>query len=212
MPDYTSVQWQSSALLVIDVQQDFVDGAFPVPGTSTMLPALRRLVEAYRLAARPVVHVVRFYPAGGSDVDTVRRAMVEAGARIAVPHSDGARIPAILTADESLDLPAEQLMAGEIVELGPGEVVLWKPRWSAFHRTALAGWLQERQITSVVVAGCNLPNCPRATLFDASARDLRTALVSDAVSNTTPQRLADVELIGVTVVDVDTVLGELARP
>lgn len=52
-------------------------------------------------------------------------------------------------------------------------------------------------MTTVVVAGCNLPNCPRATLFDASERDFRTVLVTDAVSGVTVERLADLERIGV---------------
>jgi nicotinamidase-related amidase len=52
-------------------------------------------------------------------------------------------------------------------------------------------------VDTVVVAGCNLPNCPRATLFDASNRDFRTVLVTDAVSQASPERLADVERIGV---------------
>ena len=29
-------------------------------------------------------------------------------------------------------------------------------------------------VDTIVVAGCNLPNCPRATLFEASERDFRT--------------------------------------
>jgi nicotinamidase-related amidase len=51
--------------------------------------------------------------------------------------------------------------------------------------------LRDRDVTTVVVAGCNLPNCPRATLFDASQRDYRTALVQDATSQVTDERLQD---------------------
>jgi nicotinamidase-related amidase len=62
----------------------------------------------------------------------------------------------------------------------------------------------------VVVAGCNLPNCPRATLFEASMRDLRTVLVTDAVSRTSDERIADLAAIGVrpaTTAEVVAALG-----
>jgi len=61
----------------------------------------------------------------------------------------------------------------------------------------------------VVVAGCNLPNCPRATLFDASERDLRAVLVTDTVSQSTPERLADFRLIGVNLLTAEQVVAAL---
>lgn len=74
---------------------------------------------------------------------------------------------------------------------------MFKPRWSAFHRTQLEQWLRGEGCDTVLVAGCNLPNCPRATLFDASERDFRTALATDAVSQISDERLADLARIGV---------------
>ncbi|WP_425584404.1 isochorismatase family protein, partial [Tsukamurella soli] len=71
-PDYTAPQWDSSALLVIDVQHDFVTGPSAVAGTADRIPALARLVAAFRGARRPIVHVVRMYAPGGSDVDAPR--------------------------------------------------------------------------------------------------------------------------------------------
>ncbi|MBC3763601.1 cysteine hydrolase family protein [Quadrisphaera oryzae] len=197
MTDYTSLHLERSALVVIDIQTDFIDGAMPVPGTEAALPALERLLDAFRAAGRPVAHVIRFYEPGGSDVDTVRRASVEAGAVVAAPGTAGSLIPARLTGGRVVELDHSALLAGEPQLLGPREVVLYKPRWSAFHRTGLERWLAEQRVDSVVVAGCNLPNCPRATLFDAAERDLRTALVTDATSQVTAERLADLQLIGV---------------
>lgn len=37
---------------------------------------------------------------------------------------------------------------------------MYKPRWSAFHATQLDSWLQSEKVDTVVVAGCNYPNCP----------------------------------------------------
>jgi nicotinamidase-related amidase len=104
------------------------------------------------------------------------------------------------------------LLAGRPQTIGEREIVLYKPRWSGFYRTALEAWLREQGCDTVVVAGCNLPNCPRATLFDASERDFRTVLVRDAVSQVTEERVADLERIGVNVVTVDSLRKAVGQP
>lgn len=210
MTSFIAPEWDSSALVVIDVQAEFVSGAMPVPGTADRIPALGRLVAAFRKAGRPIVHVVRLYVPGGTDTDLPRRAEILAGGEVAAPGSDGSQIPAeLLPHGERLD--SELLLAGGFQQVGPAEHILFKPRWSAFHRTDLEQYLRARGITTVVVAGCNLPNCPRATLFDASERDYRAVIVEDATSQVTPERLHDLTLIGVNVTDVASVEQELAK-
>lgn len=95
-------------------------------------------------------------------------------------------------------------------KIGAYEHIMFKPRWSAFYRTSLERHLRDQNVTTVVVAGCNLPNCPRATLFDASERDYRTVLVEDATSQVTAERLRDLTLIGVTLTDTRGVEQQLA--
>ncbi|ORA59749.1 cysteine hydrolase family protein [Mycobacteroides franklinii] len=208
MTSFVAPEWDSSALVVIDVQTEFVSGAMTVPGTADRIPALSRLVSAFRKAGRPIVHVVRLYVPGGTDTDLPRRAEILAGREVAAPGSDGSQIPAeLLPAGAQLD--PELLLAGGFQEVGPAEHIAFKPRWSAFYRTELERHLRERGISTVVVAGCNLPNCPRATLFDASERDYRAVIVEDATSQVTPERLHDLTLIGVTVTDVASVEKEL---
>lgn len=192
--DYTSPDLARSALVLIDVQNDFTSGAAQVAGTAELLGTMAQLVAAYRAAHRPVVHVVRLYVPGGSDVDPPRRAAIESGQQIAAPHTDGAAIPATLLAHP---LDYDSLLDGGIQHVAANEVVLFKPRWSAFFRTELDTHLRDLGVNTVVVAGCNLPNCPRATLFDASERDYRAALVTDATSQVTDERLEDLKLIGV---------------
>jgi nicotinamidase-related amidase len=47
---YCSPDWANAALLTIDVQQDFTLPGAPaeIPGTAEAVPAIRRLVEAFR--------------------------------------------------------------------------------------------------------------------------------------------------------------------
>ena len=71
-----------------------------------------------------------------------------------------------------------------------------KPRWGAFYETPPHALLRELGVDTVIVAGCNLPNCPRATLVEASERDYRTVLARSPRTDGTVFRRA-----GVTVLD-----------
>lgn len=206
---YLAPRWETSALLVIDTQVDFAEGgSTPVAGTRAVVPALVALVEAYRRAGLPVVHVVRLYD--GDDVDLVRRRAIADGARVVRPGSPGSAILPELVPAGAPSLDPDVLLAGRPQVLGPDEVVVWKPRWSAFHRTPLEGLLRERGVDTVVVAGCNFPNCPRATLTDASERDLRAVVVPDAVSGTTEEGLAQVAGLGVVLRSSSAVVAAVA--
>lgn len=210
MSEYTGPHWDTAALLVIDLQRDFLDdGVAPIPGTTAVVPAVAALATAFSAVHRPIAHIVRLYEPGGLDVDLPRRGAIEAGARIAAPGSAGAEIAAGV-APPATRLDPAALLDGGLQSVGEREVVIFKPRWSAFHRTGLADWLAQQDCDTVVVAGCNLPNCPRATLFDASERDLRAVLVTDAVSQTSPERLADLAAIGVALLTVAEVTRALA--
>ncbi|MEN3538177.1 isochorismatase family cysteine hydrolase [Microbispora sp. ZYX-F-249] len=193
MDEYTSPEFSRSALLTIDLQRDFVAG---IAGTAEALPAVRRLTHAFRQAGRPIVHIVRLYLPDGSNADLCRRTL-----RGTVnPHSPGSRLADGLAPGSVLD--PDLLLAGHAQEVGPDEHILYKPRWSAFFRTRLLEHLAERAVSTVVVAGCNYPNCPRSTLVDATERDLRTVAVRDALSGWTAD--ADREMTGMGIVCLDT--------
>ncbi|MDR1431766.1 MAG: cysteine hydrolase [Propionibacteriaceae bacterium] len=206
--DFTSPHFDRSALVMIDVQADFMDsGPLQIDGTTAKLPQMVELVQAFRAAKRPIVHIIRFYV--GEDVDLVRRAAVLSGASMVLPGTAGAQVPPELLGGP-ITLDDDLLLAGKPQELGPDEVILYKPRWSAFYRTGLHEWLQARGVDTVVVAGCNFPNCPRSTMFDASEHDYRVVVATDAISQITPDRLADAQLIGVqprTIAEIAAAFG-----
>lgn len=196
---YTDPDPGRSALITIDVQNDFtLDGApARIPGTLDALPAMRRALDAFRAAARPIIHVIRLYLADGSNVDLCRRDAVEQGLAVARPGSDGAELADPLKPAGAPRLDAEMLLAGGAQPLGPREWAVYKPRWSAFHGTSLDGMLRGQGIDTVVLAGCNFPNCPRATIYDASNHDYRLAVVTDALSGLGDQGRRELEAIGV---------------
>jgi nicotinamidase-related amidase len=189
-------QLDHSALLVIDTQVDFVDGgAFPVPGTTQVVPAITRLIQAYRTAQLPIVHVIRLYD--GADVDLARRTLIASGAPIARPGTAGSQIVPELRPDPAVTLDPDVLLGGECQALAGQEWAMWKPRWGAFHRTPLDYHLRTLEVSTVVIAGCNYPNCPRAAVYGASERDYRVLVVSDAISGIEPHHLEEASRMGI---------------
>src|ERR1700733_7929362 len=143
---YLRPQARSAALVLIDMQRDFLDvpgdAPMPVAGTGAVVPAIAKLARAFRQRGLPIVHIVRLYRPDGSNVDLVRRHSIEQGARVAVPGSPGSQIAAELL-PESIDLAPELLLAGGLQQIGPAEHVLYKSRWGAFYGTKLEQHLRE---------------------------------------------------------------------
>ena len=189
--------WATSALITIDVQRDFLsESRFGIPGTTEILPALHDLTQAFRAAGRPIVHIVRLYPAVGGDVDRVRRTLIESGAEFARPGSPGRLLAPGLAVPGAPDLDDDVLLKGEPQLLGPAEYAVYKPRWGAFYRTPLAELLTGLGVDTLVFAGCNLPNCPRASIIEAHERDYRVVLVTDAISQASEQGFREIAGIG----------------
>ncbi len=167
-----------TALLTIDVQRDFALPSSPahIPGTAQAAQRIAGLLEAFRLAGRPIVHMVRLYLPDGSNAEASRRAYLEAGNRLVSPGTTGAELLDELKPDEDTSLDAELLLSGSPQQVGLREWILYKPRWGAFYRTSLEGHLRALSVETIVVCGCNFPNCPRTTIYEASERDFRIVL------------------------------------
>jgi nicotinamidase-related amidase len=205
-------RWEKAALVTIDMQQDFLSsGRYGVAGTTEIVPALRRLAEAFRAAGRPVVHVVRLYERGGGNADLVRRTLLASGVDLAAPGSRGSQLAEGILPDGMPTLDAAALLAGQVQQLSPAEYVLFKPRWGAFYQTRLQDLLTELDVDTVVFGGCNFPNCPRASIVEASERDYRVVLATDAVSQASEQGLAEVSGIGVQLYPTDEIAAAVTR-
>lgn len=211
MSEYASPDWENAALLTIDTQRDFTLPGAPaeIAGTLEAVPAMQRLVQAFRQARKPIVHVVRIYRPDGSNADLCRREAIERGKKVVFPGSEGAELVDELKPSSQARLDAEQLLGGNLQEIGDREWVIYKPRWGAFYRTSLQEHLHNMRINTIVVCGCNFPNCPRATVYEASERDFRVVLVKDATSGLYEQGSRELENIGVESMDTDDCLDKL---
>lgn len=188
--------------MLVDVQRDTYadDGQLRVEGTREAIPAMARLATAFRERSLQIVHVVRLYRPDGSNVDLVRRQSVEHGAQLLAPGSAGSQIaPELLP--NAVELDHKLLLRGGLQQLGTYEHVMYKPRWGAFYQTKLEQHLRDSGSDTVVFAGCNFPNCPRASIYQASERDFRVMLVRDAMSGLYDRGIEECRRIAVDVRD-----------
>jgi nicotinamidase-related amidase len=207
---HTAAELDASALITIDTQRDVLDdGSFPIPGTSAALPAMCRVVEAFRQAGRPIVHIIRLYERDGSNADPCRRELLAGGAELLVRDTPGCELAEELLPDPDLRLDSELLLTGAPQSFGAHEVVFYKPRWGAFYRTGLERYLRGRQISTLVFVGCNFPNSPRTSIYEASERDFRAVVVVDAVSGIYDRGRRELLDIGVQLVRADELTHSL---
>jgi nicotinamidase-related amidase len=208
---YLAPEHERSALISIDIQRDTLDGQpFEIPGTSAILPRVRRLLDFFRAHSRPIVHVVRLYLPDGSNVDACRRTAILGGSPLVLAGSAGSQIAEPLLPSSGAVLDADRLLSGDVQQLGPHESVVYKPRWGAFFRTPLEAHLRSLGVTTLVFVGCNFPNCPRASIYEASERDFRLVTIRDAISGLDPQGESQLETIGVVVWDTEHYISEAA--
>lgn len=205
MKKYTEPNFRSSALITIDTQCDTLDGQpLEIPGTSSALPNIRMILDAYRQNEMPIVHIVRIYKKDGSNVDLCRKETVENGAVMLLEGSPGCELAAEMF-QNSIKLDSNLLLEGIIQEIGKHEVVIYKPRWGAFYNTPLEYHLNKLGVDTLVFAGCNFPNCPRTSIYEASERDFKIVLVEDAISGLYTKGKTEMLNIGVQIIKADTV-------
>lgn len=199
---FTSADWQNSALLTIDTQNDFTltNSSFAITGTFDIVPKMRQVLHAFRLAGKPIIHAIRIYNPDGSNVDLCRRrAIAELGQELVIAGTQGAELVDELKPSSSskIQLDTELLLEGRLQQLAMKEWIMYKPRWGAFYATPLEKHLRKLNASTVVICGCNFPNCPRTTVYEASERDFRVVLINDATSNIYERGLHELDKIGV---------------
>lgn len=212
MGKYTDPRIAKSVLITIDTQNDFTldDAPAQIVGTANVIPNMARLLESYRKKGMPIIHVVRLYLRDGSNVDLCRKQAIEEGKEIIAPESDGAELVDELKPDTSIKLNANMLLSGEMQQISDNEFVMYKPRWGAFYGTALEEFLKELEVDTVVFSGCNYPNCPRTSIYEASERDYRVVLVKDAISQLYPKGEEEMHNIGVSLLNTNEIESILA--
>lgn len=115
-------------------------------------------------------------------MDLCRRKVIEDGLNFVVPDSNGAELVREIKPMNSPRLNGDLLPSSWFQSLGDYDWVMYKPRWGAFYQTQLEEFLVERGIDTLIFTGCNFPNCPRTSMYEASERDFKVVMTADAIS------------------------------
>jgi len=155
-----------AALLVVDMQRYFLDDNSPVftAGGAAIVPNIKRLVDAFRRASRPVIFTTHMHHPSGCDAGILGwwwDGMIIEGTREAEIIDELA--PLRDKADPSKD-----------------EVVIRKHRYSAFYNTDLETVLRCAEVGDIVITGVMTNLCCETTARDAYMRDLRVFFPADA--------------------------------
>lgn len=156
-PRPVTVRPAHTALLLVDLQRQFLSASSPIAvvGADSLVDRANEAAQTIRTSGGLVVWVQqRVREAAGPGV-TSRRFGVGP-----IHSGDGADL------DDRLDV-------------GTGDVVLTKPRQSAFYGTDLEAILRARSIGSVLIGGVTTNVCVLASAKDASERDLATHVLAD---------------------------------
>jgi nicotinamidase-related amidase len=160
---------------------------------------MRQVLHAFRSTGRPIIHVIRIYYSDGSNVELCRKRVVtELGNKLVIAGTQGAELVDELKPSKSnVTLDTELLLKGQLQQVTSTEWIMYKPRWGAFYATPIEKHLHELNTNTVIICGCNFPNCPRTTIYEASERDFRVVLITDATSNIYERGLHELDKIGI---------------
>jgi nicotinamidase/pyrazinamidase len=152
------------ALVIVDVQEDFVTGALAVPRGAEVIPPLNRAAEVFAGRGLPVIATRDWHPDDHVSFD-----------------AQGGPWPPHCVAGTPGAEPAEGLV------LPPGTVGIEKATtaerdaYSGFSGTSLADDLRARGVRRVVVGGLATDYCVLNTVKDALDEGFEAVVLEDAI-------------------------------
>lgn len=143
------------AVIVVDMLEEFVNGRLGNERTRSILPTMRRFLDAARRTGRPVVYVGDAH----------------------LPHD-----PEIAIWGEHAMKGTPEAETVADLRPQPGDYVLEKRTYSAFYETGLDLLLRSLGVDTVVITGLHTNICDRHTAADAFARGYRIVVPEDCVN------------------------------
>jgi biuret amidohydrolase len=173
-----------SALVIIDMQRDFVEpGGFgaslgnDVSRLQAIVPTCAAVLAAWRAAGALVVHTREGHAPDLSDCPPAKRDRGQPSLRI----GDRGPMGRVLVIGE----PGHAI----IPALAPieGELVFDKPGKGAFYATPLGEQLQRRGIRQLVLMGVTTEVCVQTTMREANDRGYECLLIEDGTESYFPE-------------------------
>ncbi|MBI2954514.1 MAG: cysteine hydrolase [Chloroflexi bacterium] len=154
---------QKTAVVVVDMQNDFVKPGAPVEvaDARAMIPRLNQLLDLCRDKGISVIYIRHVLRGDGSDVG-----------RLGDIHP-------YIREGRALCVGTENVEIYEDIQPKPGDLIVVKSRYSAFHGTDLEAILRTREIDTIILAGTVTNTCCESTARDAFSRDYKLIFLSD---------------------------------
>ena len=156
-----------TALLVIDMQNDFVEEGAPLefPEGRRILPTLQKVLDAAREHGMPVIYPAHVHRRGGADMGIHRELYPPVAAGEALV--DGGR-----GADVHPEIAPQA-----------GELVIKKHRYNSFYATDLEIVLRGLGVDTVVLTGMTTECCVLGTARGALECGFRSVVLADACAS-----------------------------
>jgi nicotinamidase-related amidase len=186
------IDWNKSALVVIDMQNDFCHpkgwlagiGVDVAPARAPIKP-LSRLLPKMRQAGVPVLWVNWGNRPDLANISPALRHVynhdgnsVGLGAPLPDAPVPGARV---------LEKGSWAAQVVDELKIAPGDIRVDKYRMSGFWDTPLDSILRNLGVATVFFAGVNADQCVLATLMDANFLGYDTVLIEDCSATTSPE-------------------------
>ena len=158
---------KSTALIVIDMQNAFLDSSSPycVVGADSLLTRVSKLVDFCRAQKIPVVFT-KVILDDEMDGGPFSKNWLEHGFDEVGILKRGSR----------------NVEVHQSLQPRAGDLVIEKPRYSAFYGTRLDNLLKARNVKTIAIAGADTKFCVLSTSRDAQFRDYQVLVLRDCIS------------------------------
>jgi ureidoacrylate peracid hydrolase len=185
-PEAVTFDPAKSAVIVVDMQNDFgaEAGMFARAGIDiapiqAVVEPTRRVLAAARRAGITVVYLKMAYrpdlsDAGAEDSPSgIKNLPFRVGEATTAPDGTPSRV--LIRDTWNTEIVPE--LAPE-----PGDLIVYKHRYSGFFETELDELLKDRSIKHLVFTGCTTSVCVESTVRDAFFRDYVSVILEDCVA------------------------------
>ncbi|MBA3653607.1 MAG: isochorismatase family protein [Actinobacteria bacterium] len=185
-PAPVDVDPQKTALVVVDMQNDFgsAGGMFdragiPIDAIRAAVEPTRQTIAAARQTSMKIVYLKMGYlpdlsDLGGADAPN-RLSHRRLSVGDVVPAPDGGEYRVLVRDTWGTNIVDE-------LKPEPDDVVVYKSRFSGFYKTELDDLLRELGVTHLIVTGCTSSVCVESTVRDAFFRDYHCIVVEDCTA------------------------------
>lgn len=185
-PEAINFDSQGTALLVIDMQNDFgaKGGMFDRAGVDISQiqraaePTAKAIAAARKAGIKVIYLKMGFRPdlsdAGPPDsANWIKHARMRFGEAVQAPDGSPSRI--LIRDTWNTDIVNS-------LQSQPDDIVIWKNRFSGFYQTELDSTLKRLKAKVLIFTGCTTSVCVESTIRDATFRDYSPILLADCTA------------------------------